>query len=199
MNVYDFDNTIYRGESGVDLFRYYMRRDPSLLKKLPDGIKLVARYKMGKIDMQGAFAGALQQVEDYVSRLTTLDEDMVDFWKKNIHKIKPWYFKQRRDDDLIISAGPEVSLQVICKHLNIKRFIGSRYDQEAGRITFVCLRDNKVQAFREQYPDEQIENLYTDSYNDKPLMEISDNVFMVKGNAIKQIKRDGEMLIAFPA
>lgn len=31
MNVYDFDNTIYRGESAVDLFWYYLKQDKSLL------------------------------------------------------------------------------------------------------------------------------------------------------------------------
>ncbi len=45
--------------------------------------------------------------------------------------------------------------------------------------------------FRERYPDGEIDNLYTDSYNDKPLMDISRNVFFVKGNKITQIKKDG--------
>ena len=45
--------------------------------------------------------------------------------------------------------------------------------------------------FRERYPEGNIDTLYTDSYNDKPLMDISDNVFFVKGSTIKQIKKDG--------
>lgn len=36
MNVYDFDNTIYRGESAVDLFWYYLKQDKSLLRYVPE-------------------------------------------------------------------------------------------------------------------------------------------------------------------
>jgi lantibiotic modifying enzyme len=34
MNVYDFDNTIYRGESGVDLFLYYLKKELTLSNRL---------------------------------------------------------------------------------------------------------------------------------------------------------------------
>jgi phosphoserine phosphatase len=45
-----------------------------------------------------------------------------------------------------------------------------------------------VPAFKERYPDEAIKNFYTDSINDKPLMDLAENVFMVKGDKIKRIK-----------
>jgi hypothetical protein len=48
--------------------------------------------------------------------------------------------------------------------------------------------DEKVKAFFEAYPNAEIDDLYTDSFNDKPLMDISKNVYLVKGNKIKKIK-----------
>ena len=33
MNVYDFDNTIYDGESVIDFFLYYCKKDKSLIGK----------------------------------------------------------------------------------------------------------------------------------------------------------------------
>ena len=45
MNVYDFDNTIYEGESGVDLFLGYLKKEPRLLAKLPMAIKCIFQYK----------------------------------------------------------------------------------------------------------------------------------------------------------
>ena len=47
MNVYDFDNTIYEGESGVDLFLGYLKKEPRLLAKLPMAIKCIFQYKTG--------------------------------------------------------------------------------------------------------------------------------------------------------
>ena len=32
MNVYDFDKTIYDGDSTVDFFKYCIKRDPRLLR-----------------------------------------------------------------------------------------------------------------------------------------------------------------------
>ena len=48
--------------------------------------------------------------------------------------------------------------------------------------------ENKVKKIRELYPDKEIEALYTDSYSDKPLMDISKTVYLVKGKRLKKIK-----------
>ena len=33
MRVFDFDNTIYDGESGFDIFLYFLRKEPKLIAK----------------------------------------------------------------------------------------------------------------------------------------------------------------------
>ena len=48
MNVYDFDDTIYDGESCLDFFFYYIRKTPYLIKYIPRALYAVLRYKMGK-------------------------------------------------------------------------------------------------------------------------------------------------------
>ena len=35
MNVYDFDNTIYDGETLVDFILYYVKTDPRIWKYIP--------------------------------------------------------------------------------------------------------------------------------------------------------------------
>ena len=41
----------------------------------------------------------------------------------------------------------------------------------------------------EKYPDVKIDNFYTDSAkNDKPLIDMAEHAFIVKGNTITQIK-----------
>ena len=56
MNVYDFDNTIYRGESAVDLFWYYLKQDKSLLRYVPEVAAALVRYKRGKITIEEALS-----------------------------------------------------------------------------------------------------------------------------------------------
>lgn len=48
--------------------------------------------------------------------------------------------------------------------------------------------ENKVTALRELYPGTEIANFYTDSMNDRAMMDISEHVFLVQGDRIKQIK-----------
>ena len=47
---------------------------------------------------------------------------------------------------------------------------------------------NKVALFKEKYGDCEIENFYTDSKNDLPMIKISKNAFLVKDDKIKKIK-----------
>ena len=150
MNVYDFDNTIYDGESAFHLFRFFMKKDKGLITFLPAVVTAFTKYKLGKLS-----------VEEAINKYA---------------------------DDLILSCSPEISLSEICQRLDIKNFIGTSINEEEGKIERLCLRENKVKAFFEKYPNAEIDDLYTDSFNDKPLMDISKHVYLVKGYKIKKIK-----------
>ena len=188
MNVYDFDNTIYRGESGVDLFLSYLKKDPRLLVKLPWAIGCILKYKAGKMsldDVMDKYAGV---VEGFAQSIEDIESDVVDFWDKNSSKIKSFYLKQRKDDDIIISACLDVVLEEICRRLNIKHYVGSKTDLESMKLVSFCFRENKVKAFREKFPDAEIDNFYTDSLNDQPMIDLARNAYLVKGDKLIKIK-----------
>lgn len=188
MNVYDFDNTIYQGESGVDLFLGYLKKEPRLLAKLPMAIKCIYKYKTGKMsldDVMDKYAGV---VEEFAQSIEDLEGDVIDFWDKNSSKIKPFYLRQRQDDDIIISACLDVVLEEICRRMNIKHFVGSKTDLENRKLINFCFRENKVKAFKEKFPDAEIDNFYTDSLNDQPMIDLAKNAFLVKGDRLIKIK-----------
>lgn len=186
MNVYDFDNTIYDGESVVDFFLFYCKKDKSLIKYMPSVFLALLKYKAGKVTIEQALSRYGEKVGSFY-RNNQVEKDMVVFWDEHMHKIKPFYKDVQTDDDLIISGSPEFSLEIICKRLGIKRYIGSIIEKD-GSISRLCIREAKVKAFFEKYPDTEIENFYTDSINDIPLIEISKNAYLVKGNKITKIK-----------
>lgn len=188
MNVYDFDNTIYRGESGVDLFLGYLKKDPKLLAKLPLAVSCILKYKAGKIsldDVMDKYAGV---VEEFAQSIEDIESDVIDFWDKNSSKIKPFYLRQRRDDDIIISACLDVVLEEICRRMNIKNYVGSTTDLENRKLVDFCFRENKVKVFKEKFPDAEIENFYTDSLNDQPMIDLARNAYLVKGDRLIKIK-----------
>ncbi|NLP47709.1 MAG: hypothetical protein GX345_02065 [Clostridiales bacterium] len=188
MNVYDFDNTIYRGESGVDLFFYFLKKDPSLLKKIPNGAKLIVKYKTGEMTVQEILDNYVEEIVDYGESIENFDAHVIDFWDKNARKIKPFYLKQRKADDLIISACPEIVLKEIMMRLELTNFMGTETEEGSMKLVRLMYGKNKLTAFKERYPDAKIKNFYTDSYSDRPLIEIAENAFMVRGNKVTKIK-----------
>ena len=188
MNVYDFDNTLYDGESGVQMFFFYLKRKPSVLRFAPVILGAMIRYKMGKVQIADVVDNYDYIFRAFVKIVKDPQADAKLFWDKHQHRIRDFYKALQRPDDLIISASPEQSLEEICGRLGITRWIGTRIDLENNRFDFICFRENKVKAFQEQYPGERIENFYTDSMNDKPLMDLADHVFFMRKGKLEQIK-----------
>lgn len=189
MNVYDFDNTIYDGESCLDLFFWFVRRDLSLLRFIPKVLNAFAQYKKGNVTIEQALERYAPVIEDYLGRHPDLLSNTSDFWDKHMRKIKSFYSEIQKPNDLIITASPEDSMREICKRLGIKKYIGTVIDKDSGKIKRLCLRENKVLAFFEQYPNERIDTFYTDSpENDMPIIEISAHAYVVKGEKLFKIK-----------
>ena len=189
MNVYDFDNTIYGGESTLDLFFFYIKRHPELLRRLPMVLKAFARYRRGEVTIGEMVEKYVPLVEKDALRVFDFENDPAEFWDKHMNKIKPFYKKQQRDDDLIITASPDFNIEEICRRLGIKRYLTSTIDRETGKIGRICVRKNKIRYFFEAYGGETIDNFYTDSIkNDLPLIEAARHAFVVKRNKITQVK-----------
>lgn len=189
MNVYDFDNTIYDGESVLHFFFFYIKKAPYLIKYIPKVLYALVKYKAGKITVEKALEDYAPFVEDFFRSIKDINADSVEFWDCHMNRIKPFYKEIRRTDDVIVTASPEITMQEICKRLEIRHCVGSLIDENTGKITRLCMRSKKVPAFLEAFPDAVIENFYTDSpKNDAPLIELAEHAFVVKGNKIKQIK-----------
>lgn len=189
MNVYDFDNTIYDGESCFDLFLFYIRRQPKLLLLLPKVVFAFAKYKRGKVTVEQFLTIYAPQVEEYLRNIPDIESDMRLFWDKHEKNIKPFYENMRREDDLIITASPDFSMREICRRLGIKNCLSSVVNLETGHIDHFNLRERKIAAFRAKYPDATIENFYTDSpKNDAPLIALSEKAFVVQGEKITRVK-----------
>ncbi len=188
MNVYDFDNTIYKGESAIDFFLYFLKRDRKLLAYVPKVIVALFRYKARKISINEALSEYGALVEGYCRSVEDLQGDIRKFWDINLKKMKPFYADLRKDDDVILSAGFDIVLEEMGRRTGIKNIVATETDRENFRIINFCFRENKVKSFRARYPDAVIENFYTDSLNDQPIIDLAQNAYLVKGNKITKIK-----------
>ena len=84
MNVYDFDGTIYDGDSTRDFYIYCLRKRPVLILKAIYHFSGFPGYLMGlrtKTSAKERFYGFLKS-------LSEVDTMLEKFWDKNINKIK---------------------------------------------------------------------------------------------------------------
>jgi putative flippase GtrA len=178
MKVYDFDGTIYDGDSSLDFFFFVMGRRPYLLFLFPLQLFGIFAYIMrlsSKENMKEAFFMFVK----YISV-----EAMVEhFWRKKARKIKLWYLRQQQQNDVIISASPEFLLEPLVKQRLCCKLIASRLDIVSGKfIGKNCRDEEKLIRFRESFGDEDIEAFYGDSVSDVSLARAAKQSFMVKGN-----------------
>ncbi len=188
MNVYDFDNTIYDGESVFDFYIFCVKRRPLLLRYIFVILFAWGRYKLLLLSHDKLMELAEKYAVKFISEMKDIKGAVKVFWDKNQQKIKSFYLSSMRDTDVIISASVDFLLEEICRRIGVKRLICSRLDLTTGKIKTLCFRQLKPTLFRELFPDGHIENFYSDSMNDRPMMEIADNAYLVKGDKIIQVK-----------
>ncbi len=181
MNAFDFDKTIYNGDSSIDFYIFCVMRHPSIIKYLP--IQSLAYFKclfgmITKTKMKEVFYRYFEGLKD-------IDNEVDVFWGNNMHKIKKWYKEMKKEDDVIISASPYFYLKPLCDKLGIKYLLASDVDKKSGKYKGLnCWGEEKPKKFKEQFPSIVLENFYSDSYCDTPMAKISKKAFIVKGDNI---------------
>ncbi len=178
MNIYDFDGTLYAGDSTMDFLKYSIRKYPGLVRFLPAmGIAALKHYGFHSIEKT-----RMKQV--FYRIFTGYDADglLEEFWDKHQHKIFSWYpGRQQKEDDIIVSASPEFLLKPICARLGIQYLMASRVDSRTGLYAGKnCWGPEKPIRLREQMGITRCDNFYSDSYSDQPLAEIAHNAFIVE-------------------
>lgn len=184
MNVYDFDGTIYNGDSTVDFFLYALKHNRAVLGKLPKqacGFILYGFKRIDKTKLKEYFFSFLPAIN--------ADELVEAFWNSRQHKIFDWYRNQQKPDDIIISASPEFLLRPICKKLGIRSLIASSVDPKTGIFTGAnCQGQEKLRRLEAEYHITHIDRFYSDSYSDLPLAKIAEKAFLVEKGAVKAWK-----------
>lgn len=180
MNVYDFDKTIYDGDSTFDFYLFSLKRNKKILKLLPSLIFAYSKYYIFK---KGNKTQMKEVMYKFLNMIDT-EKEVEKFWDTNKGKIKNWYLETHKDDDIVISASPLFLLKPICNQLNIKNLIASNVSPDTGKYNGNnCHGEEKVKLFNKIY-NGKIDNFYSDSYSDTPMAKISTNAFMVKKDKI---------------
>ena len=188
MRVFDFDNTIYKGESSFDFAMFVVKRKKTLIRYIPAFLKMLFLYKRCKMDIETFTKQLEKYATPFFKNLDIIQELVDEFWTENIGKLYPEMLKKITKEDIIITSSPDFLLNEIKDVLNTNQILTTELDLKKKKIKFLNFQENKVKALKENYPKKKIKELYTDSYNDKPLMDLAENVYLVKNGICNKIK-----------
>ena len=178
--VYDFDGTIYRGDSTKDFFLFCLKRHHSICLGLPFFFVFLCLYFVSL----GTLTNLKARFFSFLKRIADVDKEVALFWVGHENKVENWYLSQKKESDLIISASPEFLLKPLCEKLNI-RLIASLVDKKTGLYTGLnCCGAEKLRRLNNEIPNVVVADFYSDSLDDSPMAQEAERAFFCTGSAI---------------
>ena len=191
IDVYDFDGTIYDGDSTVDLVKFCIQRHPALLGGLPGMLPRLVGAATGRTSLT-AFKTAL------FSRMAAridLAAEAEAFWQdaRTQAKLGEWFQKTPRDLPIVIaSASPEFELCHAARLLGVDMLIGTRANAKTGELTGKnCKGAEKIRRIEEAMGPFTVRAMYTDSVkSDGPLLDIAKEKYLVRHGKVQRLPDD---------
>lgn len=186
MKVYDFDGTIYDGDSSKDFIMFVYRRHPSIMfTNIPRQIFSGIRYLFGKCSKEML----KEDIFSFISKLKNIDIEVQFFWDKHQKKIMEWYRARKETTDVIISASPCFLLENICEREGIRYLIATQMDKTSGKINGKnCKGREKVKRFCKLFPDAEIEEFYSDHMSDRYMAALAQKSYFIKRKRLVEWK-----------
>lgn len=180
MDVYDFDGTLYKGDSTADFLRFCAGRHPRILTTLP-------RTALAAFECLGLRWISKTQFKEmlyrFLPKVPDIHREVEAFWASHERKIAGPCRPQ--PGDVVISAGPEFLLRPMCEKRGLA-LIASPVDPITGRTLGPnCSNEQKVVRLQAEYPDKPVRRFFSDSHNDDPLAALAQEAFMVKSGRLE--------------
>ena len=179
---YDFDKTVYRGDSSTHFTLWCLARYPKTWLRLPEmgwhsllfGLKLCSKTRFKS------------HLFSYLRQLSDPDKAVERFWRQKGKNLKGWYLAKDHSRDVIVSASPEFLLAPVCRQLQVFQLIGTRMDKKTGQIQGEnCWGKEKLSRLAAWRPEAHLLEFYSDSRSDDPLAQLADRAFLVTGDQIQ--------------
>ena len=185
--VYDFDKTIYDGDSTMDFIKFLIKKDKSIILHIPKMLLYFVKYKIKiieKEEMKECFF-------EIFKKFKNIDNLVTEFWDKHEKNIKSFFTnKKSHKKDIISSASPKFLLEPIAEKYKVYDLFGSPVNKKNGKYKGKnCHGMEKIRLLHKKYPDCIVTEMYSDDINaDKPLLELAKKSYVVKKEEIIDYK-----------
>lgn len=188
LDVYDFDGTIYDGDSTVDFYLYCVRRHPRILRRLPSILIAGIKKLFGTADLTAFKSVFFRFVQDIDSAAMANA-----FWQeeKTRAKLGAWFGQTPRDLPFVISsASPEFELAPIAGELGAAQLFATRTDEAGAILGKNNKAQEKIARLRAAYGDDVVVRaMYTDDPKaDGPLLAMAKEGYLVTKGYVCRVK-----------
>ena len=201
LSVYDFDGTLFPGDSPFAFWRYLAIRRPWILLLIPYYIVVILLYAIRIVP----FTTLKQQLFLFVRGIPieTMIRLVHRFWDKSRKKIFPWVEETMKKQSeaghtlICISASPRYLLEPIAFELGFHCLICTEYVEKDGKISNRlsspnCKGEEKVRRLNQWAQsmgvNYRIENFYSDHLSDTPLFKLAKNRYLVKSGKARRLE-----------
>lgn len=185
MNLYDFDKTIFDGESSSEFYFFLIKRHPKLFWHF----FVALFYSLCKIFHLIPTKTYKEKTLGILKYIKEPQREVREFGKKKKNQIFAYYLKNRQESDVICSASPEFLVKEIMSHINPSAIIvASQISLNTGKFEKGfnnCKGNNKVKYLKDKGLT-SFENGFSDSKKDKPMLTLCQNKYKIKNGKISQ-------------
>ena len=186
INMYDFDDTIYNGDSTIDFIKYCYKHKYIKFKDIIKIIGAFIKYFFGIIDI----TQFKEVLFSFLNNVNDGERVVSEFWAEHYKNIKKFYLDKNHDNDIINSASPYFLLKPVCDKLGVKDLIASDVDLKTGKFREKNnSREVKVDNYNKKYINYILDECYSDNpFNDKFILELANKAYVVKGENLIDYK-----------
>ena len=186
INMYDFDDTIYSGDSSVDFIKYCYKKGYIKFNNILKITGSFIKYFFGVFDI----TEFKEVLFSFLSNIDDGERVVSEFWAEHYKNIKKFYLDKNHENDIINSASPYFLLKPACEMLGVKDLIASDVNIKNGKYKGKNnSKDVKVKNLYKKYKDCVVEECYSDnSFNDKFILELANKAYVVKGENLIDYK-----------
>lgn len=181
-HVFDFDGTIYRGDSSKDFFLFVLKRHPIVLWTMPRFLYRAVLFglkKCSKEYLKEGFFSFLKYIPDTAQEVQL-------FWVAHKRKLYPWYCEREKSADIIVSASPDFLISPLMEGYRVTAVLATDVDPHTGNfLSKNCYGEEKVKRVASCFPNCIIESFYSDSISDLPLARIAKQAYFVEGGVVR--------------
>ena len=179
--VFDFDGTLYKGDTTKEFCWFYYRKNPFKAYYFIIQLAFWMQYQLGLLS-------TTQFKSKFIQFLNNNDAAQIDvlvslFWSKKkelvrIHLIDEIArLKKEGVHIVVVSASPELFIKTFCLSLGVDTVIGSELNVLNNKYSLLinCRGEEKINRLRVVFPDFEIVTAYSDNIDDDALLKMAKN------------------------